>query len=81
MKTGQFNVLQIKPVPVDGHLLRLDISAEEAKSKEVGFWVGFDTYEGALAGVQVGDRDCSATGGRLPQPLRSPNAAIEGKFV
>src|SRR5437867_7888454 len=27
MKTGQFNVLQIKPVPVDGHLLRLDISA------------------------------------------------------
>src|SRR5437764_10624165 len=57
MKTGQFNVLQIKPLPVDGHLLRLDISAEEAKSKEFGFWGGFDTYEGALAGVQVGDRD------------------------
>src|SRR6266699_6773853 len=43
MKTGQFNLLQIKPVPVDGHLLRLDISAEEAKSKELGFWVGSDT--------------------------------------
>src|SRR5262249_50190786 len=57
MKPGQFNLLQIKPVPVDGHLLRLDISAEEAKSREFGFWVGFDTYEGALAGVQVGDRD------------------------
>ncbi|PYI96978.1 MAG: hypothetical protein DME98_10175, partial [Verrucomicrobia bacterium] len=38
MKTGLFNLLQIKPVPVDGHLLRLDISAEEAKSKEFGFW-------------------------------------------
>src|SRR5215470_12058420 len=62
MKTGLFNVLQIKPVPVDGHLLRLDISAEEAKSKEFGFWVGFDTYEGALAGVQVGDRDLFGTG-------------------
>jgi hypothetical protein len=37
MKTGLFNLLQIKPVPVDGHLLRLDISAEEAKSKEVVF--------------------------------------------
>ncbi len=47
MKTGQFNLLQIKPVPVDGNLLRLDISAEEAKSKEFGFWVGYDTYEGA----------------------------------
>src|SRR6266566_4035693 len=31
MKTGLFNLVQIKPVPVDGHLLRLDISAEEAK--------------------------------------------------
>src|SRR5947208_7906694 len=35
MKTGQFNLLQIKPVSVDGHLLRLDISAEEAKRKEL----------------------------------------------
>src|SRR5436305_10355942 len=62
MKTGLFNLLQIKPVPVDGNLLRLDISAEEAKSKEFGFWVGFDTYEGALAGVQAGDRDLFGTG-------------------
>src|SRR6478736_1465731 len=70
MKTGQFNLLQIKPVPVDGHLLRLDISAEEAKSKEFGFWVGFDTYEGALAGVQAGDRDLFGTG-------RAGSATIE----
>ena len=70
MKTGLFNVLQIKPVPVDGNLLRLDISAEEAKSKEFGFWVGFDTYEGALAGVQVGDRDLFGTG-------RAGSATIE----
>src|SRR5437016_7678066 len=70
MKTGLFNVLQIKPVPVDGNLLRLDISAEEAKSKEFGFWVGFDTYEGALAGVQAGDRDLFGTG-------RAGSATIE----
>src|SRR5438034_2744945 len=70
MKTGLFNVLQIKPVPVDGHLLRLDISAEEAKSKEFGFWVGFDTYEGALAGAQIGDRDLFGTG-------RAGSATIE----
>src|SRR5437773_8848170 len=70
MKTGLFNVLQIKPVPVDGHLLRLHISAEEAKSKEFGFWVGFDTYEGALAGVQVGDRNLFGTG-------RAGSATIE----
>src|SRR5438128_6997179 len=45
MKTGLFNLLQIKPVPVDGHLLRLDVSAEEAKSKEFGLPVGYGTYE------------------------------------
>jgi outer membrane protein insertion porin family len=70
MKTGLFNLLQIKPVPVDGNLLRLEISAEEAKSKEFGFWGGFDTYEGALAGVQVADRDLFGTG-------RSGSASIE----
>ena len=70
MKTGLFNLLQIKPVPIDGNLLRLDISAEEAKSKEFGFWVGFDTYEGALAGVQAGDRDLFGTG-------RAGSATIE----
>ena len=55
---------------MDGNLLRLDISAEEAKSKEFGFWGGFDTYEGALAGVQVGDRDLFGTG-------RAGSATIE----
>lgn len=70
MKTGLFNVLQIKPVPVDGNLLRLDISAEEAKSKNFGFWGGFDTYEGALAGMQVGDLDLFGTG-------RSGSATVE----
>ena len=70
MKTGLFNVLQIKPVPIREHLLRLDISAQEAKSKEFGFWVGFDTYEGALAGVQAGDRDLFGTG-------RAGSATIE----
>jgi outer membrane protein insertion porin family len=70
MKTGLFNVLQIKPVPVDGNLLRLDISAEEAKSKNFGFWGGFDTYEGALGGMQVGDLDLFGTG-------RSGSATVE----
>src|SRR5213079_1315329 len=57
MRTGLFNVVQIKPVPVDGHLLRLDISAEEAKSKEVGFLIGYGTFEGGIVGVQYRDRD------------------------
>src|SRR5216110_3552886 len=81
MKTGQFNLLQIKPVPVDGHLLRLDISAEEAKSKEFGFWVGFDTYEGALAGVQVGDRDLFGYGRPLTASIEVSQRSYKGEIL
>src|SRR5262245_23562407 len=81
MKTGQFNVLQIKPVPVDGHLLRLDISAEEAKSKELGFWGGFDTYEGVLAGVQVGDRNLFGYGRALTATIEVSQRSYRGEIL
>src|SRR5262249_35518660 len=81
MKTGQFNLLQIKPVPVGGNLLRLDISAEEAKSKEFGFWVGFDTYEGALAGVQVGDRDLFGYGRPVTASIEEPQRSYRGEIL
>jgi outer membrane protein assembly complex protein YaeT len=81
MKTGQFNLLQIKPVPVDGNLLRLDISAEEAKSKEFGFWVGYDTYEGALAGVQVGDRDLFGYGRPVTASVEVSQRSYKGEIL
>jgi outer membrane protein insertion porin family len=81
MKTGQFNLLQIKPVPVDGHLLRLDISAEEAKSREFGFWVGFDTYEGALAGVQIGDRDLFGYGRPVTATIEVSQRSYRGEIL
>jgi outer membrane protein insertion porin family len=81
MKTGQFNLLQIKPVPIDGHLLRLDISAEEAKSKEFGFWVGFDTYEGALAGMQVGDRDLFGYGRPVTASIEVSQRSYRGEIL
>jgi outer membrane protein insertion porin family len=81
MKTGQFNLLQIKPVPVDGHLLRLDISAEEAKSKEFGFWGGFDTYEGALAGVQIGDRDLFGYGRPVTASIEVSQRSYRGEIL
>ena len=81
MKTGQFNLLQIKPVPVDGHLLRLDVSAEEAKSREFGFWGGFDTYEGALAGVQAGDRDLFGYGRPVTASIEVSQRSYRGEIL
>jgi outer membrane protein insertion porin family len=57
MKSGLFTVLQIKPTPIEGDALRLDVSAEEAKSKEVGLALGYGSYNGAIVGASFRDRD------------------------
>jgi outer membrane protein insertion porin family len=57
MKSGLFTVLQIKPTPIGGNALRLDISAEEAKSKEFGLALGYGSYTGAIVGASYRDRD------------------------
>jgi len=57
MRTGLFNVLQIKPTPIGNNTLRLDISAEEAKSKEFGFSLGYGSYAGPIVGASYRDRD------------------------
>ncbi len=57
MRTGLFQVLQINPQPTGGNYLRLDIAAEEAKAKEIGFSVGYGTYAGFILGAQYTDRN------------------------
>src|SRR5438045_5928960 len=81
MRTGFFNVLQIKPVPVDGHLLRLDISAEEAKSKEFGFLIGYGKFEGAFGGVQWRDRDLFGYGRPLTTSVEVSQRSYKGEIL
>jgi len=81
MKTGLFNLLQIKPVPVDGHLLRLDVSAEEAKSKEFGFSVGYGTYEGGILGVQFRERDLFGYGRPLTTSVEVSQRGYKGEIL
>jgi outer membrane protein insertion porin family len=57
MKSGLFTVLQIKPTPIGGDALRLDISAEEAKSKEFGVALGYGSYAGPIVGASYRDRN------------------------
>ena len=81
MRTGLFNLVQIKPVPVDGHLLRLDISAEEAKSKEFGFLIGYGTYEGGIAGVQYRDRNLFGYGRPLTTSVEVSQRGYRGDIL
>jgi outer membrane protein insertion porin family len=81
IRTGLFNLVQIKPVPVDGHLLRLDISAEEAKSKEFGLSIGYGTYEGGIAGVQYRDRDLFGYGRPLTTSIEVSQRGYKGEIL
>jgi outer membrane protein assembly complex protein YaeT len=81
MQTGLFNLVQIKPVPVDGHLLRLDISAEEARSKEFGFSVGYGTFEGGFVGVQYRDRDLFGYGRPLTTSIEVSQRTYSGEIL
>src|SRR5206468_3391838 len=67
--------------PVDGHLLRLDVSAEEAKSKEFGFLVGYGTFEGAIAGVQWRDRDLFGYGRPLTTSVEVSQRSYKGEIL
>src|SRR5438309_11368327 len=81
MRTGLFNLLQIKPVPVEGDLLRLDISAEEAKSKEFGISIGYGTFQGGIFGVQYRDRDLFGYGRPLTISSEISQRGYKGEIL
>jgi outer membrane protein assembly complex protein YaeT len=81
MRTGLFNVLQIKPTPVGGDALRLDISAEEAKSKEFGFALGYGSYQGAIVGVSYRDRNLFGYGRPLTTSAEWSQRGYKGEIL
>ncbi len=81
MRTGLFNLLQINPVPEGGNSLRLDILAEEAKSKELGFSLGYGTFEGAIVGAQFRERDLFGTGRPLTTSVEVSQRGYKGEVL
>jgi len=81
MRTGLFNLLQIKPVPVSGDLLRLDVSADEAKSKEFGFSIGYGSFVGGIVGVQYRDRDLFGYGRPLTTSVEISERSYKGEIL
>jgi outer membrane protein assembly complex protein YaeT len=81
MRSGLFNVLQIKPTPIGGDALRLDISAEEAKSKEFGFSLGYGSYEGAIVGASFRDRNLFGYGRPLTTSVEWSERGYKGEVL
>ena len=82
MKTGLFNVLKIEPTPIaDENELLLNISAEEAKSKEVGFSLGYGTFEGGIIGAQFRERDLFGYGRPITLSAEVSQRSYKGEFI
>ncbi len=82
MRTGLFNVLKIEPTPIaDEDQLLLNISAEEAKSKEFGVSVGYGTFEGGIIGAQYRDRDMFGYGRPITLSAEISQRSYKGEVV
>lgn len=81
MRTGLFDVVQVKPVPQPDNTLRLEIAAEEAKAKEFGFSLGYGTYTGPLVGASFRDRDLFGYGRPLTTSVEYSGRGYKGEIL
>ena len=81
IKTGLFSVLRVDPVPQPDNTLRLDIGVKEAKARDLGFSLGYDTFDGPIIGVELGDLDFRGTGRPLTFSLDYSTRTISGQLL
>ena len=81
MRTGLFKQLKIEPRPQPDHTLELHMIVEEAKAKELGFLVGYGTFEGAIVGMSAGDRDLFGTGRPLLRAFQLSKRFLKGEIL
>ena len=81
MRSGLFSILQINPVANGDDSLRLDISAEEAKSREFGLSAGYGTYEGLIGGVQFRELNLFGSGRPLTTSVLVSERSYKGEIL
>ena len=81
LRTGLFETLRPVFTPLGDHLIRLDFTVTEAKAKEIGFNLGFSTYDGAVAGFRVGDRDFLGRGRPVSLAAQYTQRGISGELL
>jgi outer membrane protein insertion porin family len=60
--TGLYDSLDIQEVPQTDDTITLVATPEEAKAKELGFYVGYDTFDGILLGTNYTNRNVDGLG-------------------
>lgn len=81
LRTGLFTTLRVSTVARPGNEVMLDITAEEAKAKEVGFTLGYGSYEGGTAGIRLGDRNLFGKGRPLTFSFDYSQRGMRGELL
>ncbi|MDB6175254.1 MAG: Surface antigen [Chthoniobacteraceae bacterium] len=81
LRTGLFKNLRLNSVPLPDQTIRIDLTAEEAKAKEVGFSLGASSYEGIEVGLRLGDRDIFGSGRPLTFSVDMSQRALRGELL
>ena len=81
IRTGLFSILRVDPVPQPDGTLQLDIDVKEAQAHEVGFSVGYGTFEGPMFGVELRDRDFRGTGRPISLSLDYSTRTLSGEIL
>ncbi len=81
LDTGLFTNIRITPVPIPGSLLRLDVSADEAKTKIFGFGVGYGTFVGGIVTATYTDLNLFGTGRPFTTSIEYSQRGYNGEVV
>lgn len=81
LRTGLFESLRVTLVPGDNQQLRMDLTAVEAKAREIGFTIGAGSYEGASLGIRLGDRNIFGTGRPLTFAAEYSQRGLKGELL
>jgi len=81
MGTGLFANLKLTQTPQPNHEVALHFDVEEAKSRELGFSIGYGSLEGAIFGTRYTDRDLFGYGRSLSADAEVAERLLRGEFV
>jgi outer membrane protein assembly complex protein YaeT len=60
--TGLFDNLNVQEIPQSDNSIQLLLAPQEAKAKELGFYGGYNTFDGTIVGANYVDRNINGRG-------------------
>ncbi len=81
LRTGLFKNLRISPTPINGDRLRIDLTVEEAKAREIGATIGAGSYEGVSVGIRLADRNLLGRGRPLSLGVDYSQRGLRGELL